>query len=105
MLELPIYALALWLLLSRFGILGAAIAWTGRVALDFVLLVFCANAAVSQLARKSALIIGAVSMGIAVMLGTAGLTSVPIKILFCGAASAISLAYALRTLNRIRRHD
>lgn len=38
LLELLLYLLALWLLSSRFGLLGAALAWVARVALDLVLL-------------------------------------------------------------------
>jgi len=38
LLELPVYAVLLWLLVSRLGILGAALAWTLRVTLDGVLL-------------------------------------------------------------------
>ncbi|MEN8257635.1 MAG: flippase [Thermodesulfobacteriota bacterium] len=38
--ELPIYLLALWLLVDLYGIEGAAIAWVGRVILDTLLLFF-----------------------------------------------------------------
>lgn len=41
--ELFIYLLALWLLSSRFGLLGAAVAWLARVALDWLLLHFAAR--------------------------------------------------------------
>ena len=37
LLELPLYAVAAWLLVGRFGVTGAAAAWTLRVALDAVL--------------------------------------------------------------------
>ena len=37
-LELPVYLLALWWAISNYGIVGAAIAWTGRVAVDGALL-------------------------------------------------------------------
>lgn len=43
LLELPIYLLVLWLAIRHFGILGAAIAWTGRVALDGLLLFLLAS--------------------------------------------------------------
>ena len=36
--ELPFYALALWFLLPRFGIVGAAIAWAARAIVDALLL-------------------------------------------------------------------
>jgi len=38
LLELPLYALTLWFFLVRFGLPGAAWAWTLRIALDTVLL-------------------------------------------------------------------
>jgi O-antigen/teichoic acid export membrane protein len=38
LLELPFYVGLLWLLLHRYGIVGAAIAWTVRVAVDAVFL-------------------------------------------------------------------
>lgn len=38
MLELPLYLLVLWWAIANHGILGAAVAWTGRIALDGVLL-------------------------------------------------------------------
>lgn len=43
LLELPIYLPLLWLGIRHFGILGAAIAWTGRVALDGLLLFWLAS--------------------------------------------------------------
>lgn len=36
--ELPVYLVTLWLLIRHFGIVGAAIAWTARVALDLTIL-------------------------------------------------------------------
>ena len=42
--EFPIYILAMLFLLGEFGILGGAIAWLGRILVDFMLLVFvCAR--------------------------------------------------------------
>ena len=38
LVELPIYLCALWWAIHAYGILGAALAWTGRVALDGALL-------------------------------------------------------------------
>jgi O-antigen/teichoic acid export membrane protein len=45
-LELPLYFGLLWLLLTRFGVVGAAMAWTARVALD--------TAVLSRMARRAA---------------------------------------------------
>ncbi len=38
LVELVLYFFALWLLSAQFGLLGAALAWVARVALDLVLL-------------------------------------------------------------------
>ena len=43
MLELPVYAAGIWLLVVSLGIEGVAIAWTLRVALDAVALLFVAR--------------------------------------------------------------
>jgi O-antigen/teichoic acid export membrane protein len=41
--ELGLYVLALWWLTTNFGLVGAALAWVGRVALDLILLHAAAN--------------------------------------------------------------
>lgn len=41
--ELVLYLLALWVLTAQFGLLGAALAWVARVALDWILLHFAAR--------------------------------------------------------------
>jgi len=38
LVELPVYLLALWWLISAHGIVGAAIAWTARVGMDAIVL-------------------------------------------------------------------
>jgi O-antigen/teichoic acid export membrane protein len=43
LLELPLYLVAVWVLTQHLGIEGTALAWTGRVALDAVLLFFFAH--------------------------------------------------------------
>jgi O-antigen/teichoic acid export membrane protein len=42
-LELLVYLPALWLMVSRYGIQGAAVTWTARVALDTMLLLATAQ--------------------------------------------------------------
>jgi O-antigen/teichoic acid export membrane protein len=44
LLELPLYVLALWVLLKGYGIEGAAVAWTARVVVD--------GAALAAMARQ-----------------------------------------------------
>lgn len=41
LLELPVYALAVVLLTMQWGVVGTAMAWTGRVTLDSILLLLC----------------------------------------------------------------
>jgi O-antigen/teichoic acid export membrane protein len=43
LIELPLYGAALWLLTERYGITGAALAWSGRMALDLTFLHFAAR--------------------------------------------------------------
>ncbi|WP_052949959.1 flippase [Dyella japonica] len=105
LMELPIYALGLWLLLSHYGILGAAIAWAGRMALDFLLLVLCANSIIPGLERRSVLVVGAVAGGVCIILGVGAVGAMLPRAIACVVISAASLFYALHTLSRIRRHD
>jgi O-antigen/teichoic acid export membrane protein len=51
LLELPLYMVVVWLLTNRLGIAGAAIAWTGRVIVDMVLLFFFAHRALRHRTR------------------------------------------------------
>ncbi|MDO9424800.1 MAG: flippase [Methylobacter sp.] len=52
LLELGLYALALWWLTTRFGLIGAALAWVGRALLDLILLHLAANRLLHALQRK-----------------------------------------------------
>jgi O-antigen/teichoic acid export membrane protein len=54
LLELPIYAVLAWVLVGRWGIVGAATAWSLRVTLDAVLL-FTAAGYLSRLSIRSLL--------------------------------------------------
>ena len=47
-IELPVYLAAIWLLAKSLGIEGAAIAWTGRIILDSVLLFLFAHRILPQ---------------------------------------------------------
>lgn len=53
LVELPFYLAALWWLTGKYGVLGAALAWTGRVSVDAALL-FAATAWLLNLRRKIA---------------------------------------------------
>lgn len=43
LMELPLYVVTLWLLVEMFGILGAAIAWTLRMVVDLVALLWASS--------------------------------------------------------------
>ena len=50
LLELPLYLAGLWWLTRAYGVVGVALAWTGRVALDLVLLLWAARRASAPMA-------------------------------------------------------
>ncbi|MBD3727087.1 MAG: hypothetical protein IE936_08470, partial [Moraxella osloensis] len=63
-IELPLYALALFYFVAAFGIVGAAIAWFARVALDTTALYLMAAAQFSPLrAALLKLTLGTVASG------------------------------------------
>ena len=51
-LEFPVYVAVMWLLLSEFNIVGAAIAWTFRMFLDMILLFFVAAQQVPEIRTR-----------------------------------------------------
>lgn len=94
LLELPIQVGLAWALVARFGIPGAALAWTGRVVLDAALL-FTATSRLGLL-RAAALgaervprALGLVLAGAAVaLLGSATLPSLAARLALVGAVAA-----------------
>ena len=87
LVELPVHVLATWLLVTRFGIPGAALAWTLRVTVDAVLLFTAAHRldllrmrdlAAERIPRTFAMIAIA---GIAVVMPLGGLfTTAPLRL-------------------------
>lgn len=43
LVEVPLYLLLLWMLIGRLGVVGVAIAWSGRMVLDLAILTFAAS--------------------------------------------------------------
>lgn len=72
LLEVPLYLTALWWAITRYGIAGAAIAWTGRVLVDGALLFWVSHRVLSadlrRLRRIGAGILVAVSALLAALL-------------------------------------
>ena len=52
LIELVLYVLALWWLSANYGLIGAALAWVGRVALDLILLHVAANKLIHAIHEK-----------------------------------------------------
>ena len=105
LLELPIYATALWLLLERHGILGAAIAWSGRMLLDFVLLTTLACLAVPGTRRQAISLLTATAVGAAIMCISPLISSASGRLILCVAAALMGGAYAFTLLVRIHQDE
>lgn len=73
LIELPVYLLLLWFLVTDFGIVGAAIAWTVRVTLDCALLFVVAG----KLLPESVSGIRKISISCVVALSVLALSAVP----------------------------
>jgi O-antigen/teichoic acid export membrane protein len=77
LLEVPIHIGLTWFLVTRMGLPGAALAWTARVSLDFLLLMIAAcqatqtspRALVARDLRRSATTLAALALSFAVMWG------------------------------------
>jgi O-antigen/teichoic acid export membrane protein len=82
--ELPVYLAALWLLTKKFGIEGTAIAWTGRVILDAVILFFYSRRLVAQSPKFLAKLGITVSGGLAVLYLASLPASLVIRAAFLG---------------------
>ncbi|MBI4165293.1 MAG: flippase [Acidobacteria bacterium] len=94
LLELPLYAVLVWVLVERWGISGAAIAWTMRVSLDALLLFGAAwrlrFASVRTLAENGllksflAVLMFALALALAVQYGSVLLTQIALSALLLG---------------------
>lgn len=67
-LELPLYVAVLWWAIHRFGILGAAIAWTARVALDGGLLLWITSAFLGDSAMLLRRIVAGLSLALVALI-------------------------------------
>jgi O-antigen/teichoic acid export membrane protein len=76
LIELPLYVLALWFMLTNFGITGAAIVWTLRAALDAALLFMFSYRLIPETVaslQRMAPIVGAGFLALAVCVIAGGL--------------------------------
>jgi O-antigen/teichoic acid export membrane protein len=88
--ELPFYAVLLWMLLERFGIVGVAIAWAVRATADAMLLLFAAPVLLRE-TRAAAMRTAALCIGSAALL--AGLMILPETRTRLAAVAAIAVIW------------
>jgi O-antigen/teichoic acid export membrane protein len=92
LVELPLYLVAAWLLIGSRGIEGAALAWTARTALDFVLFFGAAGAVLPGSAAAVRRVVRALVLALAVITVCALPPSLavraPLFLLAAGASSA-----------------
>jgi O-antigen/teichoic acid export membrane protein len=94
--QLPLYIIAIWLLTMRFGIVGTAIAWTGRVTIDAIILFACSH---RVLPHKPGFLwkLGIATTGMLAVLGLALLPeTLLMKAAFLGVTLLIFVVAALR---------
>lgn len=96
--ELPVYFLLLWWLVSQLGLLGAALAWSLRVALDAVLL-FLLSAriapSVDKLSRRALL---ATLAAAALLAGMGSIDHEVTKLVMFAAVMALSVGLSARQI-------
>lgn len=80
--ELPLYLILLWLLTTRMGIEGAAIAWTLRAGIDMVFLFWFVKGILPVFAKTAYTMLAVLSMSLVVLVVAAFLTGMLIKALF-----------------------
>jgi O-antigen/teichoic acid export membrane protein len=83
LLELPLYLLAVWMLTRRLGINGAAIAWTGRIVLDTVLLFFFSDRMLKHKPVFMMKLSGAMAAALALLYAATFLQTITAKAVFC----------------------
>ena len=98
LIELPLYLLALWWLLHRFGIDGAAIAWTFRVALDAVLFFIQTRKLLPGNDRELLSIATMTIIAIGAFIFAAQLTSLTTKVFFVSGVLIVTSCLGWRIL-------
>lgn len=93
LLELPAYALLLWVVLGRFGITGAAFAWTVRAMLDAAALCCFASSSIEARERRQAFALLVAAVGLASALVLLPLvSSLPVRLLVPGGLVLVAVA-------------
>jgi len=102
LIELPLYGLGLWILLNSIGIAGAAIAWSGRMIVDFFLLNIAASRCVPALRLSIVKSLLWLAFCIALICSTPLFQS-PTKIALVLLAAIGGIGISLASLSSLRR--
>jgi O-antigen/teichoic acid export membrane protein len=108
LLEFPLYAGFLWWLLPRYGIEGAAIAWTARVLLDAALLQLLSRSRIpladGLVASRAGMMVLAVLLPAGMVVGATGSVEAKIGLLAVSALAIILIGWfaVLRPEERLR---
>lgn len=104
LLEIPFYTVGLWWLVSRFGVTGAAMAWTARVSVDALLLFVMTGRLLSAQALVARQLIPMLLAGVAVLIASM-LIDAPLAkgLLFAASLVAVAAGGWLRVLRRSER--
>ncbi len=89
LVELPLYLVSVWVLTKRLGIEGSAIAWTGRITLDAVLIFFFAHRLLPYKRGFLPRLAAATAAGLLVLYVATVPWSLPMKVVFVVSAVLI----------------
>lgn len=103
--ELPVYGLALWFLLQRYGILGAAIAWTVRMVLDFAMMAWAAKRISKETSSTSVAITVMGILAVILSIGVSGVEALWLRAILVSIISISSLALGFISLRRLESQD
>lgn len=100
-IELPIYGLVLWFLLQRYGILGAAIAWTTRMALDFAMMAWAARHVSKETSSTSVAVAVLGVVAVVLSIGASAVDILWLRASLVSVFSVTSLALGFISLRRL----
>ncbi|MCF0042526.1 flippase [Dyadobacter fanqingshengii] len=103
-IELPLYLLALWLLLSDWGVQGAAIAWSFRMFIDFFLLLYISGKTLPEVKPACNKILIVTLLAIVPIIGTMLITALTWKIIIAVLVVIISGAALFKQLLSFQSH-
>lgn len=104
LVDFPFYALMLWVLLRKFGATGAALAWSGRLFAENVVIFAMASRLMAVSRREVAVACGVFAVALAMITAGAFLSDVSSKtILLCGFVGAVPIAAWRFLLNETER--